>query len=352
MVRPRTVIVTLVVGLCAALWWGRPTARANAPLPRVTAAERVTAAPRARVTPPVAAAPAPAPAKPGPVFAASWGGGPDQLGRDRPPEGSPVGPMSFAVDPKGGLLVLDNVNDRLVRRNADGSANTLIPVGGYPEDVAWADDGSMAVLDRFRDRSVSLFDASGRPLGKLPLEGPGVPDTGSITSIAVDGNDVYAERAHGPMVKLGSLSGVPAADRSEIPGRPSRDGTAFLASGIIEAASGRAYVTVTDRAPLQHRFTRELRLEAPVRQILLLDSDRAGTIYFAAEVQPGQSETQTEIKIVCLEPLGGAPTGTASVAANTLPEESFRDLAALPDGGVLVAHRTEQGVTYTRVECE
>jgi hypothetical protein len=35
-----------------------------------------------------------------------------------------------------------------------------------------------------------------------------------------------------------------------------------------------------------------------------------------------------------------------------LPEESFRDLAALPDGGVLVAHRTEQGVTYTRVECE
>jgi len=348
--KKRTLVIALALGASATLWWGRPAVSSSAP--RSVAALRApnrAAAPARTVS--AATAPAPAAQPQGPVLTASWGGGRDQLGRDRPAEGSPVGPMSFAADARGRLLVLDNVNDRVVRRGPDGKTEAVVPIqAGYPEDVAWADDGSMAVLDRFRDKSVSLYDADGKPLGTLALEGAGIPDAGSVTALVVDGKDVYAERAHGPLVKLGSTSGEPAAERSEIPGRPSRDGRSFLSAGIVEAPNGRAYVSSTDRATRAHRYTRELRLELPIRHLSLLDSDRAGTVYFAAELE--RSDTESEIRIVCLEPEHGEPTGTATVPANVLPEESLRDLVALPGGGVLYALRTEQGVSYSKVECE
>ncbi|MBI3202117.1 MAG: hypothetical protein HYZ29_11285 [Myxococcales bacterium] len=351
--KQRTLVIAMVLGASAALWWGRPAASPRAPRKPAARPEpaSVAAGPVRAVEAPAASAPTPAAPAAGPVFKASWGGAPDQLGRDRPAEGSPVGPMSFAADGRGRLLVLDNVNDRVVRRGPDGKVEAVLPIpGGYPEDVAWADDGSVAVLDRFRDKSVSLFDADGKSIGKLPLEGAGLPDPGSVTALIVDGKAVYAERAHGPLVKLGSVTGEPAAEQSEIPGRPSRDGRSFLNAGIVEAPAGRAYVSSTDRATRAHRFTRELRLERPIRHLLLLDSDRAGTVYFAAEIE--QSETESEVRIVCLEPEHGAPTGTATLPANTLPEESLRDLVALPGGGVLYALRTEQGVTYSKVDCE
>lgn len=352
--RKRATVGALVLIASAALWWSRPSDSSAAPPSRAVSSTRATpAAQPARPVAPKADAKRGVArrAAAGPVYAASWGSGADQLGRERPDEGNPLGPMSFTTDAKGRLLVLDGVNGRLVRRGADGSPDTLIDIDVInPEDIAVGEDGSIAVLDRFRDKSVALFDESGRPLGKLPLEGDGVPDVGSITSITVDGGDVYAEREHGPLVKLGSLSGQPAADRTEIPGRPSRDGLSFLNAGIIEAPAGRAYVSSVERATGNHRYTRELRLEAPLRQIHLLDTDQAGTVYFGAELE--RSETETSLIVVCLEALSGLPMGSVAVPANTLAEESFRDFVVLPGGGVLHALRTEQGVSYTRYDCE
>src|SRR5262249_1188111 len=100
----------------------------------------------------------------------------------------------------------------------------------------------------------------------------------------------------------------------------------------------------------QHKFTRELRLNSFVQMIVLLDTDNTGTIYFAAQVDTGDG--QEAVLLSCLEPLKGIPVGGAVLPANTLPEESFRDLALLDDGGVMYALRTEQGVTYSRYDCE
>jgi hypothetical protein len=283
------------------------------------------------------------------VFA-RWGGAPGELGRARPPEGNPLGPMSFATDAHGRLLVLDGVNGRVVRREATGSTSSFEIDVRNPEDLAVAADGSTAVLDRHADKAVSVYDPSGKLRGRLPIAGEGLSDTGSVTGVFVDGDDVYVEREHASLIKIGSTRGEPAEPRSEIPGRPSRDGASYLGAGFIEPSAGRVYVSSIVRASGEHRFTRELRLGAPVRAIALLDSDRSGRIHFAANVTREGGDEAT--LLVCLDPLTGEPDGSAALPANTLPEESFRDLIVLDDGGVLLSLRSESGVYYSRYFCE
>src|SRR5205807_10122919 len=102
---------------------------------------------------------------------ARWGSGPGELGRAHPQEGNPEAPMSF-VPTANGLLVLDQVNARLVRFGADGSATEVRLTQRAPQDVAVAADGTLAVLDRLGDKDVALLAPDGRALGTLPLAGP------------------------------------------------------------------------------------------------------------------------------------------------------------------------------------
>src|SRR5262249_26111455 len=111
------------------------------------------------------------------VFSARWGSGPDQLGHDRPEEGNPMGPMSLALDSRGRLLVLDGVNGRVVRRGPDGKVDKTIPIGVLEaHDLAVSADGATAVLDRYADKQVVLYDESGRVIGDYPILGDGVDD--------------------------------------------------------------------------------------------------------------------------------------------------------------------------------
>lgn len=226
-----------------------------------------------------------------------------------------------------------------------------VPIGRpTAQDIALGNDGAMAVLDRFGEEDVGLWDASGAYVGSLPLEGDLVETPGIVTGVFVDGEDVYVEREHGPLVRIGSTSGVEANPRTEVAGRPSRDGKAWLKAGITDAAAGRAYVVSNERPSGEHRFTRELVLHGPIGSLVLLDSDVAGTIYFGAELV--EDPEAPEIVLVCLDGATGEPTGTASVPANTMPGESFRDLVVLDVGGVVSTHRTEDGVSYQQIEWE
>lgn len=354
------IIVLLAAAGAGLLWYVLPRDSVEKPDPSTPTASSSAANPprttQKTPSPPGSGAPGPGgPPSAQPdadtVFTARWGGGLDELGHERLDEGNAAGPMSFAVDGKGRTYVLDSVNGRIVRRGVDGKAEVSFPIDpGAPQDLATAPDGSMAVLDRFVNKGVAIYDESGQRVGELPLEGEGVPDTGELTGVFVDGKDVYVEREHGTLVKIGDTSGAPAQPRSEIPGRPSRDGLSFLSAGIIDAPAGRVYVSAINRADNEHRFTREMRLRAPVRTILLLDSDKAGTIYFAAEIE--EAGGAGAILLSCLEPLKGVIVGNAVLPNNTLPEESFRDLVVLDEGGVIHALRTEEGVTYRRYDCK
>jgi hypothetical protein len=285
-------------------------------------------------------------------FSATWGGSRmDQLGHSRPDEGNPEAPMAVSVDGKGRMFVLDQVNGRVVRVGADGKPEGIIPLKQQEaaQDLAIADDGSAAVLDRYNSKSVVLYDENGGVRGEIPLEGEAIEQVGEISGVFTDGKDVYVEKEHGPLVRIGTTDGQPAADRGEIPGRPTRDGQSFIKAGIIDPAAGRMYITSTERVNMKHRFTREIRHPAEIRGILMLDSDKAGTIYLATHlVSPEGTEA---VVLTCHDSLNGYPLGSATLPVNTMPEETFRDFAVLDDGTVLYSVRTEAGVSYQKFDC-
>jgi hypothetical protein len=259
--------------------------------------------------------------------------------------------MSFSVDGSGRVWVLDQVNGRVQRFDEDGRVEASVRIDRpTAQDIALAGDGSMAVLDRFGGKDVAIFDPDGNPVGSLPLSGDGIESPGHVTGVFVDGDDVYVESEHGPLVRIGDTSGAPASPREEVPGRPSRDGTAWIKAGITDAAAGRAYVVSNERPSREHRFTRELRFDARLLSILLLDTDLAGTIYLGVEIE--EAPEDNAVVLTCLDGRTGEPLGSAWIPANTMPEETFRDAIVLDEGGVVVAIRSEDGVSYEQFDCE
>jgi hypothetical protein len=298
------------------------------------------------------------PSKPKDVLAElGWGTGASQLGRERPQEGNPEAPMSLAASPLGDVVVLDQVNGRLVRLSPDGQVSGTLPLTQQtPQDVTVAKDGTVLVLDRLRDKSVAIIDPfTGALKGDLPVQGEGIPNPGGITGTFVDGDSVYVEREHGALIRIGDLSGKADPTRPEIPGRPTRDGRAYILARIIEAPAGRLFVNVVDRPSGQHRYTREYRLQFPLMFITLLDTDRAGVIYLAVagELPTGKASpaSQPGVRLFCIDPLDGKVIGQADLPLNTMPEETFRDFAVLDEGGVIYQYRTESGVSLRRADC-
>ncbi len=293
-------------------------------------------------------------APPREVFArATWGGGRGQLGRSRPEEANPEAPMSLAEGADGSVIVLDQVNRRLVRYDQNGEEAGTSPLTmSEPQDIATAPDGTAAVLDRLVDRTVTIVSPDGRTLGTLPVEGEGIPEAGGVTAVMVDGDDVFVERENGPLVRIGDLSARPAQERTEIPGRPTRDGLSYILAGLVEAPAGRFFVSSIERSSREHRFTRELTVPLILRQILLLDTDNAGIIYVAVAGTPyGAEEEVEEVRLLCLMPNDGSTIDGAVLPPNTDPEETMREMIVLATGGVLYSMRSDEGVTIGRFDC-
>ncbi len=279
-----------------------------------------------------------------------WGSGEGQLGRNRPESGNPEGPMSLAVGPNGQVVVLDQVNERLVRLGPGGKVvgSTPLPVRGA-QDVTVAPDGTSLVLDRLLDKSVALVGPDGKVAGTLAVEGPGIPEGGAVTGVFADGKDVYVEREHADQVKLGVTSGEAAAARDEVPGRLSKDGTLYLTAGISEPGGSRVYLMAIERANRAPRFSREYQMGTAVLALDLLDTDRSGIIYLGAVVAPDGEPAM--IDLMCLDPLDGRPLGFTRIPANESADETFKELVVPDEGGVLYLYRTEEGAELRRYDC-
>jgi hypothetical protein len=98
---------------------------------------------------------------------------------------------------------------------------------------------------------------------------------------------------------------------------------------------------------MEHRFTRQLKMGMVVHTILLLDTDKQGTVYLATGVEAGEHA----VLLTCIAPSDGHVLGSVQLPATTQPEESFRDFAVQDDGGVLYQYRTDQGVTVSKYDC-
>ena len=259
--------------------------------------------------------------------------------------------MSLALGVGGEAFVVDTVNGRLQRFARDGGVGESQSLAvQYAQDVEVLADGRTLQLDRLADKVVAVVSPGGQVLGELPLEGKGVDEAGGVTGLFVDGEDVYVEKAHGTLVRVGDTSGRADAEQPEVPGRPSGDGRSWLSAGITDAAAGRLYVTSMQREPLQQRFTRELTVPPTVLRLMFLDSDATGVIYLGLMTDAGGEGPA--VMLLCLHGGDGHVLGDAALPASTVPEESFRDFAVdRAAGGVVYAWRTEEGVKLLRADC-
>jgi hypothetical protein len=277
------------------------------------------------------------------VVRAKWGNGRGDLGHERLQEGNAEGPMSFAPGANGSLVVLDQVNRRVVRYDASGRVTNVADAPATAQDLAMARDGSAALLDRLGQKSITLLDPSGKKVGELSLERSKAGDPGLVTGVFVDGKDVYVEKEHGALVQIGTVDGRPADDPVQLAGRPSRDGSLLLHASM---AQGRVALNAIDRKTSTLRFARQIPFAQPLRAIVLLDTDLRGTIYLGAS-----AGAPNETQIICADPSDGRVIGRLTVPTSAVPEESFRDFSVSDDGTLVYALRTEEGVTYSSARC-
>ena len=281
---------------------------------------------------------------PNALVIARWGGARGELGRDRPQEGNPEGPMSLVLAGRD-LLVLDQVNGRLARYDPEGRLLRTSDAPTTAQDLAVAKDGTVAMVDRLVSKTVTLVDPNGRKIGELPL-GERLPQPGLMTAVIIDGKDVYAEKEHGALVLLGTIDGKPAESAVQLSGRPSKDGALLLTAGLSSKAQGRAYLNAVDRKTTALRFARTMLFSAPAQGIVLLDSDAKGTLYLGvAAGDPGDAH------VACLDPGDGHVLGRVVLPLSHTPEESFRDFTVGDDGTIAYAVRTEDGVQYRTARC-
>jgi hypothetical protein len=111
----------------------------------------------------------------GRAVAATWGAGAGALGLLTGRELARIGPSAFDVDRNGNVVVLDQVNDRLARYPAGGSApsHTRIAFAGGEGDLAVGADGTTFVLDQGAEPVVRSYGPSGALAATTAVHGTG-----------------------------------------------------------------------------------------------------------------------------------------------------------------------------------
>jgi|SRR5262245_15801596 len=100
----------------------------------------------------------------------SWGRGDRAIGLDSGREQSRVGPSAFDVAPDGSVVLLDQVNRRLVLlRPGSGPAHVPVQFSGGEGDLAVDAAGRIHVLDSATRPLVRTFTTDGSPIAAVPL---------------------------------------------------------------------------------------------------------------------------------------------------------------------------------------
>ncbi len=198
------------------------------------------------------------------------------VGRIQGNEADSVGPKSFAVKPDGGVLLLDQVNLRVLDLDADGELVRYIalPAASF-DDVEQYEGWAVLVLDRVVARTLLVMDLVGTPLTEVTLEGRGIGRSGLVTAILPRSDGIWLEVGHRHSVKVLDRHLQPCT-RQIVLGRPMERGTSL--HGALDVRGG-----VTLGRSLRHgpATTREVTLtgRSPARRLVWLDEDADGMVY-------------------------------------------------------------------------
>lgn len=295
----------------------------------------------------IAARPAPAPTV---VVTGAWGSRPGEFGRKKADESNPEAPMAIAVA-GADTVVVDQVNLR-IQRFRGGAPQGSIPIADTVQDIALGAEGRTIALDRLVDQNVKVYSAEGKLMNEIPLAGKGIPSPGHTTAVLADDQGIWVENEHSTLVRVADAQGNADPERPELPGRPTRDGQRVIALAIRDALRGEIVVTSFLRSSLEAQWSQTFTLGHQVIEVLMLDSDRAGSVYFAAAtVDEGPAPSflieNPTISLVRLDP-SGALSGRLDVPGLVSGDETRRPLALDDEGAVLLMRPTEAGVEIVR----
>lgn len=286
------------------------------------------------------------------LLRATWGSGPNELGRSTPSEGAPEGPMSFTVGKDGEVIVLDQVNQR-IQIFAPGKDPQSIPLGKDTyQDIEVRSDGSIAVLDRLVSKSVDVLDRSGKVVASAPLVGPGVEEGGAVTAMFSREDGTWVEVNNGELVRVADASGRPDPDRPTAPGRLAAGGAMLRASRTAEGA------VITSESPIPGggfsgpSVLATVAFPMPLMAITALESSPSGVIAIGAfqmrEAEAPQTGAAEAAHTVVLLSKDGREIGRAPLALPTSLEQ-FRPIRLLADGSIYQLGCGGDGATIAKV---
>ncbi len=256
--------------------------------------------------------------------------------------------MSLAPGKHGDVWVLDQVNGRVQHFGADGHVLGEVHAGEATQDLALARNGDLVLVDRIGKSEVTIVDESGNLVDREDVAGGPFHEGGEVTGVFTDDDGVYLEREHTESARIAGGDGVADPARPVVPGRPTRDGSAYLRAAIVHRGDPTVILTVFEPDG-STRWTRAVSFARGIVNLVLLDSDLQGHLFVGAEIAgeaitPPYALIDPTIAVERLALLDGSEAGELSLPAPTLPDEMFRDLVVTDGGDILQMLATGAGV--------
>jgi len=271
------------------------------------------------------------------VLQAGWGSGAGELGKRD--EGARPGPMSLAVADDGSLLVLDQVNRRVVRY-AGGQLQGALPIAAETtEDIAIEGDHLWTLV-------YEPGESPGYRVERYPLTARGAPvqhvldrSFQLVTGLFVDGRDVWVEMEHDVQRRVVRQGVVDRQGRPEL-GRPDRAGRGFRLSALRAGThQARVHRVVPGDGVYPLLVVQTVR---PLVGIQALETDAKGRIFLGV-VTGEEGEAPHSLLLVA----DGSGSLVIELSGKRVTE-AFRPLAVGPDGSVYELETSEEGVTVRR----
>lgn len=282
------------------------------------------------------------------VLRAPWGDAPGSLGHRRPTEGAPEGPMSFVVDERGRLHILDQVNERIqVFDGPNAVGATPLPRPSF-QDIALDGHGGWIVLDRLRSPAV-VYLAKDGAAREVALVGDGVREGGAVTALFARSDGAWVEVEHAELVHITDSAGGADTTRPRVQGRFAGDGASIRRVSL----AGRDSISVLaqDAAVKRLAPTRatQLSFADPILHIETVESDDAGrTIVVAGLVRRNGSGGPTEVLEAAVLDAQGNDVGRFRMMPRRGPEEQFRAVRLGGDGALYQLVCDDEGATVWR----
>lgn len=299
----------------------------------------------AAATPAWSTAPAGAEHTPGarPFVYLAWD---SDVGRVLGDESDSYGPMSFAVKADGGVLVLDQVNLRILDFDPAGKPLGALPLPSTTfDDVGEAQGRFVLALDRLVTRTLRVMDRDGEVIAELDLVGHGIGNAGLITQLIPRTDGVWVEVSHRHSVRVLDAAMRPC-ERRVILGRPTPDGRGL--QGRLDADAGGARFTLGRHHGAAPDVEALVKADWPVRRIVQLDATPNGGVLAVlheavfSPVSPYRVRDE-RYRLVRLDP--GLREAGLSLSPWTLTELDQRGEVRLgPDGRAWQMFFTFEGV--------